>query len=569
MKPMTIKRLPIALPYLWITCLLVACQRAPTAATDLSLALAAEIVPTTITQSMLVNTGNCTDSFTTHNLDFSTGTRMREINTYESNGAGVAVNDLDGDGDLDLVFASVDRESTILWNQGNLTFTPEALDDLYTRAVAIVDVDGDGALDITFTHRARESISYWRNQGAAAQGPRFVRQPLPGVTAYAYSMAWADLNQDGALDLVTGSYNTELIQHGVDAPETDEQAGIIYYEQRADDFLAYRLDPRAEALAIGLLDLNGDQRLDLWVANDFNLQDRIWYYDQQNALPWQPAQPFAQTSHSTMSIEWGDIANDGNLALYTTDMNPYNIAPATLAAWLPMMTAMEQHSTHEAGDPQLMANVLQVRTDNGQWHNQAARRSVEATGWSWAGKFGDLDQDGFLDLYVVNGMIALNMFGHLPNGELVEENQAFHNQGDGSFAPAPTWNLGSKASGRGMMMADLDDDGDLDIVVNNMRSQAQLFENHLCGGSSLQVNLQWESAPNSHAIGSQLRLHTSQGVYRRDVRTASGYLSGDPARVHFGFPNAADLVALEIVWPDGTISKIEQPASNTRLTVTR
>ncbi len=561
------KRLPSALSYLWIACWLIACQRAPTP-NSLS-STVAEIVPTTITQSSLVNAASCTDSFVTHNLDFATGTRLREINTYESNGAGVAVNDLDGDGDLDLVFASVDRESTILWNQGSLTFTPEALADLYTRAVNIVDIDGDGALDIAFTHRARESVSYWHNQGAATQGPRFVRQPLPGVTAYAYAMAWADLNQDGALDLVTGSYNTELKQHGVEAPETDEQAGIIYYEQRADDFLAYRLDARAEALAIGLLDLNGDQELDLWVANDFNLQDRIWYYDQQNALPWQPAQPFAQTSHSTMSIEWGDIGNDGSLALYTTDMNPYDIAPATLAAWLPMMTVMEKLNTHEAGDPQLIANVLQVRTANGEWRNQAARRSVEATGWSWASKFGDLDQDGFLDLYVVNGMIALNMFGHLPNGELAEENQAFHNQGDGTFAAAPTWNLGSLASGRGMMMADLDNDGDLDIVVNNMRVQAQLFENRLCGGSSLQVELQWAGAPNSHAIGSQLLLHTSQGSYRRDVRAASGYLSGDPARVHFGFPNDANLLDLEIVWPDGTVSQIEKPAPNTRLTVTR
>ena len=216
-----------------------------------------------------------------------------------------------------------------------------------------------------------------------------------------------------------------------------------------------------------------------------------------------------------------------------------------------------------------MANVLQMPTTNGEWRNQAAQRSVEATGWSWAGKFGDLDQDGFLDLYVVNGMIALNLFGHLPNGELVEENLAFHNVGDGTFAPAPTWNLGSKASGRGMMMADLDNDGDLDIVVNNMRTQAQLFENRLCGGSSLQVDLQWDNEPNSHAIGAQLTLHTSQGSYQRDVRAASGYLSGDPARVHFGFPSDADLLDLKIVWPDGTVSQIEQPTANTRLTVTR
>ncbi len=99
-----------------------------------------------------------------HDLDFVTGTRVRDISTYLSNGAGVAANDLDGDGDLDLVFASVDRESEILWNLGDLDFEAETLDDPFTRGVAIVDVDGDGLLDITFTHRGLEGLSYWRNQ---------------------------------------------------------------------------------------------------------------------------------------------------------------------------------------------------------------------------------------------------------------------------------------------------------------------------------------------------------------------------------------------------------------------
>ena len=143
-----------------------------------------------------------------------------------------------------------------------------------------------------------------------------------------------------------------------------------------------------------------------------------------------------------------------------------------------------------------MANVLLVR-DGGKWENQATRRGVDATGWSWSARFGDLDQDGYLDLYIVNGMIATDLFGYLNNGELVEENQAFHNRGDGSFQPAPQWQLGSTASGRGMIMADLDGDGDLDIVVNNLRGFAQLFENQLCTGASLQVDLVWPGAPES------------------------------------------------------------------------
>jgi hypothetical protein len=216
-----------------------------------------------------------------------------------------------------------------------------------------------------------------------------------------------------------------------------------------------------------------------------------------------------------------------------------------------------------------MANVMQIQTGGGSWRNEAAWRGVDATGWSWGGKFGDLDNDGFLDLYVVNGMIAENLFQHLPNSELVEQNHAFRNRGDGSFAAAPDWGLASTASGRGMLMADMDGDGDLDIVVNNMRAQAQLFENRLCGGAALEVDVAWPASANSRAIGAQLELYTSAGVLRRDIRSASGYLTGDAARVHFGFPRGTALQKLIVRFPDGAAAEVGSLAEQTLLQVVR
>ena len=166
-------------------------------------------------------------------------------------------------------------------------------------------------------------------------------------------------------------------------------------------------------------------------------------------------------------------------------------------------------------------------------------------------------------------MIAADLFGHLSNGELVEENQAFRNRGDGSFDRAPQWQLGATASGRGMIMADMDNDGDLDIVVNNLRGFAHLHENQLCSGASLQVDLAWSGSQNINAIGAQLALHTDKGILRRDVRSSGGYLSGDPVRMHFGFPADARLDRLEIQWPDGAVSVVSAPPHNSLLTVTR
>ena len=163
------------------------------------------------------------------------------------------------------------------------------------------------------------------------------------------------------------------------------------------------------------------------------------------------------------------------------------------------------------------------------------------------------------------------MFGHLPGDELVEENQAYRNDGGNSFTPAPEWKLNSTAGGRGMSMADFDGDGDLDVLINNLRSPSQLFENQLCSGKSLLVDLRHPGSGNTRALGAELLLHTSSGILRRTVQAAGGYLSGRSARQHFGLPPESSIIALEVRWPDRVVTLIDvqllQP--NSLLTVTR
>ena len=187
-----------------------------------------------------------------------------------------------------------------------------------------------------------------------------------------------------------------------------------------------------------------------------------------------------------MAFAEGDIDNDGRFELFAADMKPYRAGPDVDAAWAPVLPPDAAASDRE----QIYANTLQVRGADGGFENRAAGAGVDATGWSWSAQFGDLDNDGDLDLYTVNGMIG-EAFGHLPGAELVEENQALRNDGSGVFTPAPQWGIGATESGRGMALADLDLDGDLDIVVNNFAAPAMLFENQVCGGTSLEVDLRW------------------------------------------------------------------------------
>ncbi len=516
-------------------------------------------VPVTVeTVQLNRSPSSCAGRFIAHDLDhITTVPSGDEVRMFEANGGGVGINDLDNDGDLDIVLANHAGMNSILWNDGDLTFRTERMTHGDARAVTIVDVDGDGWLDMVFS-RTQNAPTYWHNEGAG----QFAQQFLSGVGKPLYAINWADLDNDGDLDLVGATYDASLlVDLGRDFLFRGD-GGVHYYEQDRGHFRLNSLATSAQALALALVDLNQDGHLDIWVGNDFDLPDQMWYWTESG---WESITPLTTMSRSTMSLDFGDVDNDGQMEVFSTDMQPYSDTRQTRAAWGPIIRGW-LNDPHLEGDPQINANVLQSVTD---FADRAEDAGVNATGWSWSGKFGDLDQDGFLDLYVVNGFMEATTFAHLPNHELVEENQALRNAGNGRFIPMPEWGLDSIRSGRGMSMADLDRDGDLDIVVNNLRGAAELFENQLCEGNSLQVDLFWPESGNTRAIGATLILHTDAGVYSRDVKTASGYVSGDAARIHFGFPDGARLQQLEIRWSDGVVSTVDTLTENALLMVTR
>ncbi len=501
----------------------------------------------------------CSGQFEARTLEHITYVDDEPIRMFESNGSGLAINDLNNDGLLDIVLANLDGEESILWNEGNLEFRRESLNiPARTRSVAIIDLDSDGWKDIIVTTQ-RAAPSFWRNQ---ADGT-FTLDGLPGVSHPAYAMNWADLDHDGDLDLVAASYDVEMER--IDASYLlNGGAGVYYYENQAEQFVATRLAEGSQALAIYFPDINSDGMWDIAVGNDFAELDRYWLEENRT---WVETVPFGVITHSTMSFAGADIQNDGSIELYSTDMHPYSDDEATIAAWQPIMDDMMAMPMME-DDPQVMVNVLQS-IENDSYINVSENLGIQYTGWSWSAKFGDLNSDGFLDLYVVNGMIAEDLFGHLPDNELVEENQVFMNAAGEAYLVMPDWALNSTQSGRGMSMADLDGDGDLDIVVNNLQTSAMLYENQLCEGNNLTLELIDTTASNPQAIGAQVLLHTTEGTLRRDVYASSGYLSGDPSQLHFGFPEASELIRLEIIWTDGTQSSIETLTSNTHMVITR
>jgi enediyne biosynthesis protein E4 len=492
----------------------------------------------------------CTNHFIEHTLAHTTQTRGVPVHFYEGNGSGVGINDLNNDGLLDIVLGNLKGANTILWNEGQLQFRAQIFGPTgRTRAVNLVDLDADGWLDIVLTTQVG-SPQVWHNN----HDETFRLKTLQGVKHLAYVLDWSDVDADGDLDLATASYDSELMMLLGNSFLFNSNAGVFYYENRENNFVATQLAEEARGLALRLSDIDEDQQPDLIVGNDFSFPDQSWFYRDG---AWIANAPFDVTTYSTMSFDAGDINNDGRLEFFAADMRPAEDDDATQRIWRYVLEDLA-NAPRLPGDRQITENVLQIRSANGGQTNEAQQYGVAATGWTWSAKFGDLDQDGYLDLYAVNGMESIELFPHVPENALIERNMAFRNDAGSGFTPMPEWGLGSLDGGRGMSMGDLDNDGDLDIVVNNLNAPSALFENDLCGGRSLQVELRWPDSQNIYGIGAKVTLQTSTGTYTRELRASSGYLSGDPSRVHFGFPQETQLLSLEIEWPDHEVTRIEQ-----------
>ena len=526
---------------------------------------AATVAVEVVAQPFEASTEPCSGTFVPHELDHATLGRGVITAMSDGTGAGVLLEDLDDDGRVDIVLPNLSGETSILWNQGDLIFDRSVPIEGRFRQALAVDVDGDGRRDVLLSTGIGPPITLRATDGdAAVDSPVVFERQEFRTRAVSYSMAAGDLDGDGGLRLVTGSYNAELTQNRDPRVLTGTDVGIAIHrlaegpgpDQVATEFLT----EQAQALVTLVVDLDGDGHNDVFVGNDLGTPDGVWL---GGAGGLQPAAPFDTTTLSTMSLDVVDFDNDGDRDVIATDMAP--MEGSDLDPWQELAADIEAARIDEVQEPQ---NKVQFAADGG-YQDRAVELGVDATGWSWSGVAGDLDADGLLDLYVVNGMQAEAVFPQLTDGALIEANQAFRNTGDG-LAPVPEWDMGLTAGGRGMAQADLDGDGDLDVVINNLGSPAVLMENRLCGGSSLIVDLRWDGVVNRDALGATVTVTDTAGVERsRQILSNRGYLSSPPTEAHLGLGDADSPVSVRVTWPDGAVSTVDDVSTAAHLTLTR
>lgn len=545
-------------------------------------------------------------------LSFRNELRRENTVAYVYMGAGLTVGDYDGDGLPDVYMVSQDGANKLFRQTSPLQFedvTASAgagLDggDAWGTAATFADVDGDGDLDLYVCNLESPNLLFV-NGGDGTFVEKAGMFGL-GATFASTGAAFADYDNDGDLDLYLLTNRVfrptlarEIVQETTPpssikkgkaellAPEmTFEFGGRTFMAGQQDrlfrnDGYATFVDVTAETgiedhgngLSVVWWDFDDDGFQDLYVANDFQSPDLMWrnkgdgtFEDVTSRLP--------HTAFFGMGCDFADIDHDGRMDLCVADMSSTTHYMGKM-----LMGHMDQHRWFLMNsDPQqYMRNALYVNTGTERFLECAHMAGLASTDWTWTVRFADLDEDGRQDFYATNGIpvfadnpdigdrvkalwqdkrynAALDVMRNMPRVD--EKNIARRNVGDLQFEDiGADWGLDESGVTHGAVVVDLDRDGDLDIVTNNLNAEASVFENRTSGTHRLLVELRGSDG-NTHGVGARIEVVVGDSTHVRQVSLTRGYMSAGEAVEHFGLGDATKVDELRIRWPNGASQRV-------------
>lgn len=543
---------------------------------------------------------------------------------YLYNGGGVGIGDFNNDGWTDLYFTANMGSNKLYLNKGSFRFADITEvagvtgEGRWCTGVSVVDINADGWLDLyvstSFLQDAqqRKNLLYI-NQGIDDKGTPVFKESAVAYgladTGYSTQSVFFDYDQDGDLDmyLLTNALHDPKTPIRYRPKVTDGSAlntDRLYRNNGDETFTNVSVEAgillEGWGHAVSVSDINQDGWPDIYVSNDFVANDILYINNQDGTFTDRAATYFKHTSWFTMGTDVADINNDGRVDVVALDMLPEdNLRKKTM---LNGNEYMNYFNSRKYGyQHQYIRNVLQLNqgmAPDGHpvFSEVGYMAGIYQTDWSWAPLVADFDNDGYRDLVITNGLPrdvtdldyivyenGQGNYGGTVNATLamVEAyfpvvkipNYAFKNTGGLLFADSTsTWGLDQPSFSNGAAYADLDNDGDLDLAVNNINEPAFLYENTLNSrqqkrGHYLSVALKGTDN-NPRGIGATIHLYYAGGQQQfYEHQPSRGYLSTVDSRAHFGLGTATRIDSLRVRWPDGKDQRLTQLKVDQSITI--
>lgn len=535
------------------------------------------------------------------------------------NGGGVAIGDINNDGLSDVFFTANMGANKLFLNKGNFEFedisTKAGIEEAqkWSTGVVMVDLNADGLLDIyvcnagyqkgigqenalfinngdlTFTEKASE---YGLNENGYTTHAAFFDYDLDGdLDCYILNNSFipvSTLNYSNKRDLRAKDWEVEdFIKGGGDQFLRNDNGKFINVSEEVGVYGSLI----GFGLGITIGDVNNDQYPDMYVSNDFFERDYLYINQKDGTFSEQLEQRTKHISMSSMGADMADINNDGAPEIFVTDMLPDDDQR------LKTTSSFENINIYELKQKkgfyhQYMQNTLQLNNQNGSFSEIAHFSGVAASDWSWGALMFDMDNDSKTDIYVCNGIYhdvtdqdfidffandiiqKMTMTGEKEElNEVISKmpsipvaNKAFQNKGNLEFQDVTNdWGFEKKTFSNGAAYGDLDNDGDLDLVINNVNQPAMVYKNQ---SSNNYITIQLKgAAKNTFAIGATVNVFVKDQVLNRQLIPSRGFQSSIDYKMTIGLGGTTAIDSIQVIWADKTVQTLSDTPINELLTI--
>ncbi len=516
---------------------------------------------------------------------------------YYYNGGGVAVGDLNNDGLEDVFLTANQSADKLFLNQGDLKFkditTESGIAPLmnWSSGVTMDDVNGDGLLDIYVCKVSPLSETKTHNLLYINQGDLTFKESAAAYgldfSGYSTNASFFDYDGDGDLDVYLLNHSVHSVHsYGkIDRRKVrDDLAGDRLYENQLNEEAGAFVEVTAKAgiyssalgygLAVSIEDFNQDGKMDIYVGNDFHENDFLYLNNGDKTFTESFNKFFNHSSKFTMGVDAADLNNDGRLDIFTTDMLPFDKTVAMKSGGED--TDQIFNIRKEFGfEDQYARNHLQIQNSDHHYSDIALMTNTYATDWSWSCLLQDFDNNGLKDIFITNGIV--NRPNDLDYINFINQQAAFIQKGlsvDGlatvmknmpsdplrnilfrqetplRFSKITNSFVGSSGFSNGAAYADFDQDGDLDILVNNINEEASLLENKIGNQQNfISFNLV-DKLTKQSVKGTKIRIFTEKGIIQNTLQTTRGYQSSSTHQVYFGLGDINSIDTIQVIWPD-------------------